>query len=159
MDSTTLSAIACGLAFVSLVLAIQGNLKARRIAAKLAKIETADGEIDLVALASAQAEQIATLQTRLSRIGGRMAELDTEVSASLRHMAVVRFNALREMGGQFSFAAALLDDNGNGIVFTSMQGQQSSRIYAKPILNGECELPLSPEELQAIENAHPKAAK
>ena len=93
--------------------------------------------------------------SRVTRLSLRIDEIQTDVAASLRHVAVVRFNALSEIGGQFSFAAALLDDAGNGIVLTSIQGQNHGRLYGKTVVAGTSDAPLSPEELEAIKNARP----
>jgi hypothetical protein len=59
------------------------------------------------------------------------------------------------MGGQYSFSLALLDDDGTGIVITCLQNQATSRVFAKPVVNRTSDIPLSPEELQAISSAKP----
>jgi hypothetical protein len=48
-----------------------------------------------------------------------------------------------------------LDDVGTGFVLTCIQNQSTSRVYAKPVVNRSSEIPLSPEELQAIASAKP----
>ena len=50
---------------------------------------------------------------------------------SLRNVAVVRYDAFGDMGGRLSFSAALLDDIGDGIVLSSINGRGESRTYAK----------------------------
>jgi hypothetical protein len=54
------------------------------------------------------------------------------------------------MGGRLSFTAALLDDSGDGLVLTSINGRSETRTYAKGVKAGESDHSLSPEELQAI---------
>jgi hypothetical protein len=62
------------------------------------------------------------------------------------------------MGGRMSFTAALLDDSGDGLVITSINGRSESRCYAKGIKAGKGDATLSPEESQAITLALGRAA-
>ena len=72
---------------------------------------------------------------------------------ALRHAAVVRYDAFGDMGGRLSFSAALLDDRGNGLVISSINGRSETRTYAKALVDLRSEHTLSPEEQQAIEAA------
>ena len=54
------------------------------------------------------------------------------------------------MGGRLSFSVALLDDAGDGLVLTSINGRTETRTYAKGVKGGTSEQSLSPEEEQAI---------
>ena len=58
-----------------------------------------------------------------------------------------------DMGGRLSFSAALLDDAGDGIVLTSINGRSETRTYAKGVKGGDSDHSLSPEEQQAISYA------
>ncbi len=81
------------------------------------------------------------------------AELDTlraAVSSSLRHLAVVRYDAFGDMGGHLSWSMALLDDGGDGVVVTSIHGRSDSRSYAKNVASWSASQQLSPEEEEAI---------
>lgn len=81
------------------------------------------------------------------------AEIDAiraEVSSSLRHLAVVRYDAFGDMGGHLSWSMALLDDAGDGVVLTSIHGRSDSRTYAKNVTSWTTNQQLSPEEEEAI---------
>ena len=54
------------------------------------------------------------------------------------------------MGGRLSFAVALLDDAGDGLVVTSINGRSETRTYAKGVKAGVSDQSLSPEEEQVI---------
>jgi hypothetical protein len=73
-----------------------------------------------------------------------------DLSDALRHVAVVRYDAFGDMGGRLSFSAALLDDAGDGLVLTSINGRSETRTYAKGVKGGESDHNLSPEEIQAV---------
>ena len=70
-------------------------------------------------------------------------------------MAVIRYDAFTDTGGQLSWSMALLDDSGSGVVLTSIQGRNESRTYAKNVVGWASETLLSPEEEDAITNARP----
>ena len=84
-----------------------------------------------------------------------VAALKAESGQALRHVAVVRYDAFTDTGGQLSWSIALLDDSGSGAVLTSIQGRNESRTYAKSIAGWSCETQLSPEEQDAISRAKP----
>ena len=83
----------------------------------------------------------------------RMENFDKELARSARHVGMVRFNPFRDAGGDQSSAIAILDDNRNGIVLSSIYGRDSSRMYAKPVIKGNSQYQLSDEEKQAISKA------
>lgn len=84
-----------------------------------------------------------------------VAALRAEARGSLRHVAVVRYDAFADMGGHLSWSLALLDDGGNGVVLTSIHGRSDARSYAKNVAAWSAEQPLSPEEDEAIAHARP----
>ena len=84
-----------------------------------------------------------------------VAALRMEAGDALRHLAVVRYDAFGDMGGHLSWSLALLDDEGNGVVLTSIHGRSDARTYAKSIASWTCEQQLSPEEDDAITHARP----
>ena len=84
-----------------------------------------------------------------------VAALKAENAQAMRHVAVVRYDAFTDTGGQLSWSMALLDDSGSGVVLTSIQGRNESRTYAKNVASWASETQLSPEEEHAISHARP----
>lgn len=76
--------------------------------------------------------------------------LRDDAAQALRHLAVVRYDAFRDMGGHLSWSLALVDDEGNGMVLTSIHGRNDVRSYAKSIAGWKSGQELSPEESEAI---------
>lgn len=93
------------------------------------------------------------LPTDVQALRREVAALRQEGAQSLRHLAVVRYDAFTDTGGQLSWSLALLDDAGSGVLVTSIQGRSESRTYAKNVVDGRCEQQLSPEEQDAISHA------
>jgi hypothetical protein len=76
-----------------------------------------------------------------------------EIDTAVRHVALLRYDAFEDVGGQLSFSCALLDDRGSGVVVTSINGRQETRVYAKPIQQTDSTFNLSTEEREAIRRA------
>lgn len=63
---------------------------------------------------------------------------------------LVKYDAFREMSGQLSYSFALLDQNNNGVLITSMYSREGCYSYAKDIVKGESSINLSEEEEEAL---------
>ena len=86
-------------------------------------------------------------------VQGAVGSRGTVDPRALRDIAIVRYDALREMSGQLSFSLALLNAMGDGVVLSSINGRAETRTYAKPVVAGEGKPELSPEEAQAVQSA------
>jgi hypothetical protein len=75
------------------------------------------------------------------------------IEGAVRHVGLVRYDAFEDVGGRLSFSCALLDDHGGGVVVTSINGRQDTRVYAKPVAGGRSQYNLSTEEEEAIRQA------
>jgi hypothetical protein len=95
-------------------------------------------------LTASTAEQLTTGADRMG----------IKLRRSLQRLGLVRFNAFEGLGGEQSFAVALLDDEGSGVVLSSLQGRGESRLYAKPVEKWDSTYTLSVEEKEAIGRAH-----
>jgi hypothetical protein len=93
---------------------------------------------------------VTLLRDQVERLQGELGRISTDVAASLRHVAVVRFDAFGDMGGRLSFSAAIVDDAGDGLVLTAIHGRGETRSYAKGLVGGKAEHTLSPEETEAV---------
>ena len=90
---------------------------------------------------------------------GDLAALRADLEQALRHVAVVRYDAFGDMGGRLSFSAAVIDDRGDGLVFSSIHARGESRTYAKGVVGGSSDATLTPEEQQALAAARTGSQK
>jgi len=79
--------------------------------------------------------------------------INNRLKNCVQYMGIVRYNTFEDVGGDFSYAVALMDEGKNGVVLNSLYYRQGCYTYGKPIVDGKCEYQLSPEEEQAIEAA------
>jgi len=85
----------------------------------------------------------------------------SRLTGSARGISTVRFNAFGGRGesGAQSFATAILDENGDGVVFSSIHTRDNTRVYAKPLLKFDSKHELSDEEKEAIKESAKKTKK
>jgi len=88
---------------------------------------------------------------KLEIMDDRLKSVELATLKSIQHVGIIRFNAFKDMGGDLSYALALLDQKGNGIVVSSIYGRDEARTYAKPIKGGKSTYQLSEEEELAIQ--------
>lgn len=69
---------------------------------------------------------------------------------SFQRSGLVKYDAFDDSGDKLSFSLTLLDGANNGFVLSSLVGRETSRIYVKPILNGQCREAISSEEAESI---------
>lgn len=90
------------------------------------------------------------IQEKLDDQGAAVRDLQDRMSTAKRFVGLVRYDAFEDVGGAQSFAMALYDEQGDGLIMTSVVGRTDCRVYAKPLLRGKSERSLSQEEQRAI---------
>ncbi len=98
-------------------------------------------------------ERLTEVVQRLEQLTAAYFQLDSRLRRSIQRVGLVRFNSSQDMGGEQSFALALLDEEGNGVVINSLHGRSVTRLYVKTVEAGRSRQTLSQEEQQAIDNA------
>ncbi len=89
----------------------------------------------------------AELEKTLSVMMQRLAQ-------SARGISTIRYNALAgNTSARQSFATAILNEHGEGVVFSSIHSRDNTRVYAKPVVNFTSEHELSEEEQAAVAEA------
>jgi hypothetical protein len=141
--------IALGLSLLSVLFAISGGT--RRVGREPGEPIRLDDT--LRGVLQGQANQIKRLEEVVRTLNRVDKKQDVQIRGSIRNVALLRYDAFEDVGGRLSFSFALLDDEGTGVVLTSINGRQETRVYAKPITDGRSSYNLSEEEDEAIRQA------
>ena len=80
-------------------------------------------------------------------------KMDNQISSCIQKIGLVRYNAFKGMGGNLSFAFALLDYTNTGFVMNSVHSREGCYLYLKRIDMGQTDGPLGNEEKEAVEQA------
>jgi hypothetical protein len=100
--------------------------------------------------------QVRETADRVESVDQLAHRLEKAAFFSLQHLGVVRYNPFSGTGGDQSFAIALVDGHGNGVVLSSLHARDLTRVYAKPLKKWESTYSLTDEEKQAIALAYQK---
>jgi hypothetical protein len=159
MQSATIYAIAGALVGALVASAVYHVAVARPALARLRELlDLHDG---LIAGGSGNAsvrlntleESAAECRTSMLRLSDRVGELEAFTRTDLSRAGFVRYDAFAGSGSGLSYALALLNRLGDGVVLTSIYSRDDTRTYGKPVAGFKPTVQASPEELEAIERA------
>lgn len=104
--------------------------------------------------------QISALQKNISdlhefrqKANNNFGAISNELKKTVKGIETLRFNPFKGdgVGGNQSFATALIDDEGNGVILSSLYSRDRVSVFAKPVKNWTCEHELSGEEKEVLE--------
>jgi hypothetical protein len=153
-DQQTLAlVIAGGVALLSFLVTLLLALRLRRLRKEYVLFRGDGEERDVLSGVSRAMKQIGVIGKRVEGLATAQEEQAALGRFAVQRFNLVRYDAFEDMGGRLSFSAALLDDHGDGLVITSINGRTETRTYAKPVSALASEHNLSDEEREAIAGA------
>jgi len=128
MPLTILAACAFGIAVVAVslyhVVVVAPQMR------KIARILRGDGDpVDGESLARLRFAQ----ESFERQSGTRLDSLEKLVRHELLKIGFLRFNAFSDVGSDLSYAIALLNEEGDGVVLTSIYSREETRTYGKAV--------------------------
>jgi hypothetical protein len=148
--TSVLAVVGVGLGALGLLLGLVAQVRLRRLRRSYSVLQAGDGQLSFVEAAARTSREVDALRSDVEVVHAGLDEIRTDLADAIRHVAVVRYDAFGDMGGRLSFSAAMLDDAGDGLVLTSINGRSETRTYAKGVKHGTSEAQLSPEEEQVV---------
>ena len=98
-------------------------------------------------------EQMKELKETQTKINEHLITIDKRLDKSIRSVETIRFNPFLDAGSNQSFAISFLNDEGNGVVMSSLYARDRMSIFAKPIIAGKSDFELSTEEKEVLEKS------
>ncbi len=98
-------------------------------------------------------DEISKLKIAKENTEKELKEINTKLKKSIRGLETVRFNPFPDQGSNQSFAIGMLNEDGDGVVLSSLYSRERMSIFAKPIKNGKSEYELTEEERKSLEKA------
>jgi hypothetical protein len=127
--------------------------RTRRLGRRLDALTRGEDGRDLTAVLDAHLDKVFAVSSEVDELTVRTAVAEANLRRSFQRIALVRFNPFEDTGGNQSFALALVDANGDGLVLSSLHSRTGTRVYAKSLVGGRSEAALSEEETQAVRDA------
>ncbi len=95
-------------------------------------------------------KQSEAIKTENEEIKKHLLTIDQKLKKTIRNVETVRFNPFPDQGSNQSFATALLNDEGSGVVLSSLYSRERMSVFAKPIKEGKAEYELTTEEKEVL---------
>jgi hypothetical protein len=159
LDNSTLAIAALALAIVALLWLAILQVRTSRMLGRYRQLLSGVHAGNLEEIMAMHVGRINQHDRRLGDLDQGLDGLDRTLQTAIQRFGLVRFNPFDEVGGDQSFAIALLDQHGNGIVLSSLHNRAETRVYAKPIEGGRSRYTLSDEEEQALAQANAKQVR
>lgn len=98
-------------------------------------------------------KNIGELQKFTREMENYLGHVERRLKRSVQSIETTRFNPFKGTGsgGNQSFSAAFIDEQGNGLVLTTMYARDRISVFAKPLKAFTSEFDLSDEEKESIE--------
>jgi hypothetical protein len=97
--------------------------------------------------------KIGLMASDIKNMSARFSVYEEQLKICYKRSAVVHYNAFGDISGNLSFSMAVLDDNLDGFIMTSLYGHDSSSIYMRDIREGKASVAISDEEKYVLEQA------
>lgn len=101
-------------------------------------------------------ENISKLKSAKEKTEQELIEINKKLKKSIRGLETIRFNPFPDQGSNQSFAIGMTNEDGDGVVLSSLYSRERMSIFAKPIKGGKSNYELTTEEKDVLEKAKVK---
>ena len=96
---------------------------------------------------------IADLKKDRESMQKEMGVMQAKLKKSIRGLETIRFNPFSDQGSNQSFAIGLMNEEGDGVVLSSLYSRERMSVFAKPVKNNKSEYELTAEEKEVLNKA------
>jgi hypothetical protein len=157
ITTVSVSAVTLTLAVVIVILAIllcMLALSHRRLKDRMDKLMGSQTEgHDLENMLLEYLDEVRSIQEGSERTLAAIDDIYAKLARCVQRVGIIRYNPFNDTGGDLSFALALLDERGDGVVINVIRGRDITYTYGKPVKRDTDDQTLSDEELEAIQMA------
>lgn len=97
--------------------------------------------------------EIDMLKKNTAMVADSLNAISSMCSASLQKVAIVKYDAFDDVGGNLSHALCMLDRGNNGVIINVIHSTDRCMTYAKEVIDGKVYNVLSEEEQEALDRA------
>lgn len=109
--------------------------------------------IDLEQSINITGHHVEKLEHDRDQIFEHLKRIDQKLARSIRNIETLRFNPFEESGSNQSFAIAMLNDEGDGVILSSLYARDRMSVFAKQIQAGKPVQDLTQEEKAVFDKA------
>ncbi len=101
-------------------------------------------------------DQIKELEAAKEKTERELTVINQKLRKSVRGLETIRFNPFADQGSNQSFAVGMLNEEGDGVILSSLYARDRMSVFAKPIKKGKSEYELTNEERDVLSKAEIK---
>ncbi len=98
-------------------------------------------------------KDISKIKKLQDEIKNHQSIIDKRLDKSIRSIKAIRFNPFVDAGSNQSFAISFLNDEGDGVILSSLYARDRMSIFAKPIVGGKSTYELTEEEQEVFDKS------
>ncbi len=123
-----------------------------RLEIRIHRLTRGSGGKSLEGVIGAHTARIAELEEHGKNMEETVTEMNTRLKKSVQEVKTIRFDPFEGTAGsgKQSFATALLNEHGDGVVISSLYTREKVSVFAKPIEKKASQYELTREEKEAI---------
>lgn len=95
-------------------------------------------------------DEVKALKESKLKIEQELIVVNQKLKKSIRGLEMIRFNPFPDQGGNQSFAIGIQNEDGDGVVISSLYARERMSVFAKPIKKGNSTYELTDEEREVI---------
>lgn len=141
------------IALIAIIMTLYLSSKMRKFQKAYISLQTFLSGTRLEDILRANLKEVRELGQQFKDNEARLSLAESKLRGGIDRAELVRFNSFQNMGSDLSFALALLNQEGTGVILTGIHSIEECRIYAKPVEKGQGLVRLNDEEKLAIERA------
>ena len=111
------------------------------------------GTVDIVEHVTSLDEKLNNIRMVVEDLNLAAREHEVRIDNCLSRVGIVRFDAYHDLGGRQSTAVAFLNALEDGVIITTVVSRDFARMYVKLVKEGTGDIPLAPEEVEALNQA------
>ncbi len=106
-------------------------------------------------------EELKAMQAFSEKASAHFFNIEKRLRKSVQSVETIRFNPFKGTGagGNQSFSTSFLNENGDGVVISSLHSRDRISIFSKPIKNFSSEYEMSEEEKDVVKKAKNEVGK
>ncbi len=126
-----------------------------RIEMRMGKMLLGKGSVSIEDSIKTISKEIEKIEEFRKKTEKQLVYDDKRIRRSIQAVKVIRFNPFKGTGagGNQSFASAFIDEDGNGVVISSLYSRDRVSVFAKGLTSNSSDFELSEEERDVINKA------
>ncbi len=149
LDQQTLITVALS----ALVISVLASLFLLFLAYRIFRLTRGKNSESLEEVIGSINERTSALEVHARGVDQMLTVHTSKIQRSVQTIATKRFDPFQNAGGQQSFASALVNERGDGVIISGFHARDGVRVYAKEVEKFASSRDLSDEEKDALQTA------